>query len=357
MSRALCAAVALGGIAATVGCGPAVHDDIDVELDFSITASDSLHTPYVRGAVVTLSADLDDGADVRWTSDDAGVFRFDSVEGRMGHGVAAGAGSTTVRAWNGDDEAASAEVEVREPDGAALLAHGPLIVNSEALQARTLSEAEVLTSGTATFLVKYYAGDELLHGSGVLEVEADDDTEAASVQTFLFENQEWLQVTPKGSGRHVVSISASGVHLRDFVVNAVSMEDIDHLELYSTGEDGRDDGAQVTVLAQPVDHENRPVYGVEFGWDVDGEPAPGAGDLYRYTFDEDIPVRVTARQGSLSSSIDIHSNGGYVDSTNDLGCATAKAPRAPWPPALVVVAALLALGRRRDRRPSRGGRA
>src|SRR5690348_14752851 len=128
MSRVLCTAIALGGLATILGCAPSIRDDIDIDLDFSITASDSLHAPYVKGAVVTLGIDVEDDTSERWTSDDEGIFKFEAIDGSSpGRGVATGAGLTTVHAWFRDEEVASTEIDVREPDGVALLAHGPLI--------------------------------------------------------------------------------------------------------------------------------------------------------------------------------------------------------------------------------------
>ena len=113
-------------------------------------------------------------------------------------------------------------------------------------------------------------------------------------------------------------------------------------------DDDADDGSQVTVLAQPFDASHRPVYGVDFDWDVDGKQETGEGDLYRYEYDRDTDVHLTARRGAVRSSIDIHSQGGYVDSTNHLGCAASRGETRETAP-VVVFAALAFLGWRRRR--------
>src|SRR5574337_116252 len=88
-------------------CGPDYYltDDVDLTWDFSITLSrfkDDLHSPYVRGAKVTLFANsTDDGPSFRgWTIETSAptIFRIDHVaespdgKGLSADGVALGEG-------------------------------------------------------------------------------------------------------------------------------------------------------------------------------------------------------------------------------------------------------------------------
>src|SRR5215470_12508302 len=81
------------------GCGPDISltDDIDLTWDFGLTFASfdsTLHTPYVKGAPVTLFVDSSDHKQSLggWTveSSDPTVFRVDSVGlDNTGHSLAA----------------------------------------------------------------------------------------------------------------------------------------------------------------------------------------------------------------------------------------------------------------------------
>jgi len=88
--------------------------------------------------------------------------------------------------------------------------------------------------------------------------------------------------------------------------------------------------------------------GVEYAWDLDGDPQDGLGDLYRYTYAPSHEGTLCARFGALEANAVIHGSEGTVSSTNNLSCAVGVVGAAtnggPW-----WVATLFVLAMRRRR--------
>jgi MYXO-CTERM domain-containing protein len=104
----------------------------------------------------------------------------------------------------------------------------------------------------------------------------------------------------------------------------------------------------LVALAQAYDSAGRAIYGVDYSWAVDGQTEIGLGDLYRYTFDPKLPKALAATFDGHDAVAMIHSGGGFVDSSNNLGCSAVPGGAAR-PVALLLVAAALALCLRRRR--------
>ena len=98
------------------------------------------------------------------------------------------------------------------------------------------------------------------------------------------------------------------------------------------------------ALAQSYDTKGRRIVGVDFDWDVDGVRETADGDLYRYEFKSGKHVMVTANRAGHSDSAEIQSNGGFVDSSNRIGCAATGGSGA-----LVALAVIGLVVRRRRR--------
>jgi len=148
-------------IALAAGCGPDISltDDIDITWDFGPTFASfdtTLHTPYVKGAPVTLFVDSSDSKQslAGWTveSSDPTVFRIDSVGvDSTGHsiaakGVAAGVGSASLTVF--DDRhhhVGSGVADVLMPDHIELSAHAYLIMGMD--DQAPVDEARVLEGG------------------------------------------------------------------------------------------------------------------------------------------------------------------------------------------------------------------
>jgi MYXO-CTERM domain-containing protein len=347
-------------------CGPEITmvDDIDLTWDFSITLDRFkavLHTPYVKGAPVTIHVSSDDeDEDTRgWsvTSTNPAVFLIDGLERGDGHvtarGVAIGEGTASLVVRDGDgDRLGSGAVEVLAPDRITLQAHGFLLVGDE--DAAPVDELRLLAGGTATYLVKYFRGARPLHGNGVLSVTAPAGLVAEPRTTHLFENREWLTVTAPAPGTTLVTLHADGGTPTSIPTTTVPESAIDEIEILTGNERRADEGDWLVALAQAYDAEGRRIFGVAYDWDVDDVAEPGRGDLYRYRYAADLLRTLEARRGGKTASVEIHVQDGYVSSSNRIGCTAAPggAGGAPWTFALAGLAALLV--RRRARRLAPG---
>lgn len=333
-------------------------DSVDLTLDFSplVGPSDSLHSPYVTGAQVTVYAqssdsDADESA---WTieSADPSVVRVDTTAGGRANVVAVGPGTTSLRLRDGADVVHSEQVEVRAPVAAELLWHGELLLGHDEAAAR-VDDATILDGGTATFLVRWVDADgRRLSGNGALRVEAQSEISANVVRSFLFEDRDWLRLTPRSVGPHGVAIFAGDTAVGAFHVSAVGAGSVDHIVIEGQSEAGHSRGACLVMLAVARDSADDPIYGAEYTWDVDGEALRTYGDVLHYDFDPALPVTVGATFGDARSEATVHASGGYVaSSSNAIGCS-ATGSNANSGLALLVPVALVGLwmSRRRRRR-------
>ncbi len=215
---------AVGLVLALVGaCGPtySMTDDIDLTWDFALTPrrfDDNLHSPYVRGAAVTVFAhSSDDGEDLQgWSieSSDPAVFRIDGAVASGDRdlamrGQAVGEGTATLTLLDPRGHAVGHGVaEVRLPDAIELDAHGSLILGRD--DEAQVAEARVLAGGAATYLVRYFQGGRELHGNGVLSADVPAGVTAEPRTTFLFENREWLTLDTTSVGTGSVQLIADG---------------------------------------------------------------------------------------------------------------------------------------------------
>ncbi len=329
-----------------------LSDDIDIDFNWTPIEGrgDTLHTPYVVGTEVVISAnDNLDSSDneLGWTmtSTDEGVLRIDSVWDGRAQCVAVGAGTAEIRVHDNDGEHIySGDIEVREPTRAELFAHGPLIIGWNSDEALVEGPIRILAGGMGTFLIRYYDGDDRLYGNGVLEARAADDSQDIGLearQSYLSENREWLSISPHIPGVYDVELFAGDIPVGQGVVEAVDVDEIDQIILLGQSEIWAQDDDWLTVLAQAYDSSGNPIYGAEYIWDIDGELDTEMGDLYRYEYEDDRSVHLSADFYGLRDEIEIHSSGGYVDSTNNIGCsATGSSPSgaAPFLMLLAVVA-------------------
>jgi hypothetical protein len=322
------AALGLGACEATY----TITDDIDLSWDFVAvpTRFDAdLHTPYVLGTKVTLFAhSSDDQNDFRgWTigTSDPAVFRIDdavaSSDGRSlaVHGQAVAEGSAQLRLLDrGGREVGHGVAEVLAPDRIELAAHGSLILDRE--DEAPVSEVRVVANGTATYLVRYFRGERQLHGNGVLTAQGAAAVTVERRTTFLFENREWLVVRATGAGTSVVQLGATGAAVRAVPVVVVPETAIAAVVVLTQSEVGRHDGDWMVALAQAYDGGGSRIFGVECTWKVNGVGQPGDGDLYRYRYRNGSTQSVQAKRGAHEATVMIHSDGGYVSSSNTVGC-------------------------------------
>lgn len=346
----LCGIVAFGA----AGCRDMyLADDIDLDFDWSPLegVGSTLHTPYVVGTSVSIAAgDALHEDDIEFTlqSSDETVLRIDSQAEGVASCTAVGPGEAEITVFDASgDEIYSHSVSVRAPTRAELYFNGPLILGHDYEDALADSTVRILRGGMGTFLVRYYDGDELLYGNGVLAAESGAEDQGVALyeaQTYLFENREWLQIQALELGTYAVDLYAGDVAVGHGVVEVVDESAIDDFELIAESTAGAHDEEILAVLAQAYDAEGNPLYGVEYAWDLDGVDQDGYGDLFRYAYDREATAPLGASRNGVRQEITIHATDGWVSSTNDIGCSTAGArPGAPSLPA-AASGALLLLG-------------
>jgi len=292
---------------------------------------DGLHLPYVRGTETRIHVSSRSLFDVpgNWTatSSDPSVLRIEESDDDRRSltldvtAVGEGTSQLTVFDRNGT-ELRTVSVEVLTADRAVVKPHGDMAGDFEQLVEDTRS-FQVVTEGTATFLVQWYAGTVPLYGTGALEVDEDDEDAGIDLtarRTSLFEEREYLEVTPEFDGEFPVTLLADGIAVDEITIEAVPEETIDDVQVYSEGERGATPGQTLHLLAHAVDVDDRPIYGVAFDWRFDGSHEPGEGDLYTYEYDPDEPHTVEVQYDGLSDEVPIHGRNGEVGSTNSIGC-------------------------------------
>ena len=319
---------------------------------------DGLHQPYVRGTETRIHVSSRSLLDVpgNWTatSSDPSVLRIDETDDDRRSltldvtAVGEGSCQLTVFDRNGT-ELRTAAVEVLAADRAVVKPHGDMAGDFEELVADTRS-FQVVTDGTATFLVQWYAGTIPLFGTGALEVDDEDDNGGLDVtarRTSLMEEREYLEVTAEIEGEFPVELRADGVAVDEITIEALAEDDIDDIRIYSEGEQGAHPGQTIHLLAHAEDAAGRPIYGVEFDWRFDGGHEPGSGDLYSYQFDPEEPHTVEIEFDDLQDEVPIHGREGMVESTNSIGCNAGTGSGGL--PALALLIGLVAVARRRGR--------
>lgn len=334
---------------ALVGCHDVyLSDDIDLELNFSLLKgpSDSLHAPYVLGTKVTIyanSEDRDRDTAIFWLESSAPkILQINHQQGGYADCEAVGVGLAELRLYaaKGDPEPIHTSwVDVRKPTRVELFAHGKLLLGRPEVEAR-VTRPVLLNDGMATFLVRYFADNVILSGNGVLAATAQTSVELEEKTSYLFENREWLHIRPRAPGLHPVKLTAAGVEVGTVEVRSVTSAAISYVKLQGEDERKAREGEWLVVLARALDSQSMDVFGVEFGWKLDGTSQDGHGDLFRYKFAQDTPRDLSASHDGRASLATINASEGYVDSSNQIGCSTT--PAAPSSGSLLVPAALLA---------------
>jgi uncharacterized protein (TIGR03382 family) len=351
--------IAIVLLACAAGCGPTVtvDDDVDINWDFIelIGPSSDLHTPYVVGASMNLYVHSTDDKEKmdgwKMESSDPSIFVIDAVKHDSKYKMYAeahttGDGIAHLRVRDSSGEVVlSQPIESRLPDRAQIMAHGLLIIGKSEAESQ-VNEVRLLSGGTATFLVRYYLSDRTLYGNGTLGVTAPPEVVATTPRTYLFEDRDWLQVTPNMTGSSTLGLTVNGQHFAALPLIVVDGSQAQSVRILGGDESHAKKDQWLVALGQAFDDQMRRIYGVEFTWEVDGQAQTGwygnAGDLYRYKFDPTKPKMLAANFNGMAAVAQIHSGGGYVDSSNHIGCSAAPGlpSAAPW--ALLMFAVFLA---------------
>jgi hypothetical protein len=355
MSRVLLTFLA----APLIACG--LPQSLHLEDDVGIDSEDTMHSPYVRGSVVTIRPDgwgagkVDEDWSLVADNDDI-MVRFLAEEGdsdsdsdeEVDEGLsyefrAAAEGSTTISLLNPDGEIkAQATIEVVMPDTVTLhLATaertGPPELNQEDC------DIIIVEGGIGGLVAEYWLDGAEVFGNGVLALVSEDEVLLDVDYSYSDKNLDWLQLTPEATGTQSVDLLVDGELLDTLTYEAVSYDAIATTALLGADETDARDGDWLELLVQAFDDQDCPVLGAQWTWHVDGELQEVQGDLYRYEFDESINTTLEASFGDHERSTSIHGVGS-VQNSNAASCS-AVGGAAMLVPALF---GLLALTRRRE---------
>lgn len=315
-----------GASALTLGCGgPSLADTVDWTLDFDLTITDELHSPYVRGSQFTvyalgLSEEEERHHEVRSADNDI-LSCLGSLNAEADC-TAASQGEVDLEITRDGEIVHATPVEVVRADAAWAFPRAALMA-AHGLPTPATSRIRILQGGTATFQVVFTGHGERLSGAGSMDATAPAGVAIDVERTLLFEDRDWLQITPAELGEHEVTISSAGDPVSTVRIEVVDASAVDSIVLAGAPEEGARDGDTLTIVGVARGEDGVPIYGVDFDWDLDGVAEPGEGDLFRYVFDRNRRRTVTAHFGDKAGSLGIHAESGYVDSTNNLGCAVA----------------------------------
>lgn len=335
-----------GAMLSAVGCLPrdevSFSDDLDFHLNIGLweAPADDLHQPYVQGTSVGIwvqahghGLNLLDAVPV---STDESVFEIVSSWSDLDtvyvEGFARGHGSAELEVFATDDlenVIASAPLEVRAPNAIELHPAGRVLIGLDGDPVDLDGATRIAVGGTTTFLVRYTHEGTRLYGNDVLEpIVVGSGISTDLKQTYLFENDEWLQLTPNASGLQEVELRVGGEWVESILVRGVSPEDVETFELVGQSESGAHSGQILRVLARAEDDAGQRVHGMTFGWTLAGNPIAGSGDIYQYTYDPSASrTRLAANAIGLSRDIDIRqSDGTLMDSNRMLGCSGGSSP-------------------------------
>jgi MYXO-CTERM domain-containing protein len=322
---------------------------------------DELSTPYVLGArFTTYIEDREGDANFAgWTVRvaDPGVLALREEAPRWvdAHTLAleleaVGEGTTELLLLDPSGEVqGSASAEVRAPTRAQLFASAIAALEDEDFRGET-PHPQILTGGTASFVVQYLADDLRLQGSTQLEVATTAAIEAVIQHSRAADNRDIVQISAGEPGLEALELWVGGVQLQRVEVDVVGPEAVAAIDLiHRKGASSAESEGDWLVVAQAYDELRDPVYGVGFGWDLEGQTFEQAGDVLVYAHDaerENLKT-VTAWAGGIEASMSIYAADAEVFTSNDdaFNCNVDGGRAAPWW-ALVL---LLGLGRRRRR--------
>lgn len=357
-------------VGAATGCTHVtIEDDVDLVLDFSpLTGpSNALNSPYIEGSSMHIyvhsTNDKEDYAGWKIVSSAPDVFAVTNLVRGTGSnalaytvGKALRPGDAELRVLDQSGQTVAADVvQVRRPDEIHFLAHGLLLVGRSDADAR-VDELRILSGGTGTYLARYFTGGIELHGNGALSVmsavQGASGGTAQVVKSFIFEDRDWLQVSPQMVGSGSVALAINGTAFGTFPVVSVANTDVTSVHIFGQDESSHRQDDWLVAFAQATDASGQAIYGVDYKWTVDQTAQTGLGDLYRYQYKPLLPKMLTASFGAMAAQAMIHADKGFVDSTNHVGCQAApgqvsRQAQAALPLLLGLLAAVALLRSRR----------
>jgi hypothetical protein len=338
----------------------------DTILDFY---KGKLNSPYVRGAAFHVFAS---GMKVPQTAEvislDEEILDPKNSDPKTTYFKARESGPTELQVMNNGQILLRQPVDVIAANRVTLHFHGDAMFRQATKETEVL-RPKIVVGGRATFLVRYYKDDVRLNGTGVLSVDAPNDTEwidnipilgelsreyrssdhveTRVVGTYFGADRDWLQIIPLQEGSYTMVLRADGDPIGEITVDAVSRDSIEAVSLRRrTDIRGRGPGRGL-VLAEAFDIDGNAIYGLDYRWQRDGEAVAQTGDLYLYERGGS-QTTLSIRTDQHESAIQIRAGRGHVESTNEPGCDTAASSEFNPVSALAICLGLLALRRRRE---------
>jgi len=344
-------------------------DNIEGGLSIEAVAAygDDLHQPYTVGARFSLyvaSVEGEPAGGWTFTTEDDDIIAIGEQEAQLDEDeqpigvlvhlrtLSAGDAELEVRSSEGE-LLGSVTLPVRTPDSVRLYGSGPMLTNQSDAE---VGEAVIRTGNTGRFMLTLYEGDTELHGTYDMTVWAPHGASAGLDRDWNKERRQWLTVYSDEDGAFQVELYIGGNPIDALEVESLPKSELGDVTLV----DGKIAGGDYAVLARTVDALGRDVQGVEYGWEVDGVPVDGRGDMLAYTYSGSHTQTLTAKLGNFHETITIHAEPGdtfglfdqtgYVGSSvfgaSTGGCAVAPAERlSPW----LALLGLVGLVRRRRR--------
>lgn len=327
----LALACVVGSVAA--GCTVQQHAagmEDDLTLDINLGNSNVLNTPYVAGSSFTIS--LQAGANTTndgWTltSSNPAVMKI-GPQGSNGASSnafpvqAASAGHATLTILDKSGNAIdSADVDVDVPTRIELCEQG-LLYAGETYDEASLASVQIVNGGTATFLVRYFAGLQELHGNNALST-TDSALASASATSTSLSASDFVAITGTGMGATTVQLAAGGATL-GLPVDVIDPSAVRGISLDPESESGAKEGQELFVFARAVDANGRDVYGSSFAWTVDGQDptccantnASDPSDLLAYQYHATGTESVAASIDGQAASVSVHGNPSSTSTTS-----------------------------------------
>lgn len=358
-------ACVVGSLAA--GCTVQQHAagmEDDLTLDINLGNSNILNTPYVAGSSFTIS--LQAGANTTndgWTltSSNPSVIKVGAAgAGSVGTSAnvfpvqAAGAGHATLTILDKSGNAIdSADVDVHVPTRIELCEQGLLYAGNTYDQA-ALDSVQIVDGGTATFLVRYFAGTQELHGNNALTT-TNGALASTSVTSTSLSASDFVAITGAGTGATSVQLAAGGATL-SLPVTVVDPSAVQGISLDPENESGAKEGQELYVFARARDANGHDVYGASFAWTVDGQDPTCCSntneptDLLAYQYHSAGTESVAVSIDGQGASVSVHGAPASTSTTSAeyTGCSVGRGAGAPGSAAAgLLLLGLAGLGSRR----------
>jgi MYXO-CTERM domain-containing protein len=319
-----------------------------------------LSSPYAQGSKFTITVVAGNGADPSgWTltSSNPGVMAIGTHDREQWPVTAASAGQSTLSVVDEKGETVdTATIEVDVVTDVRLYAQGLLLAGRSDQESR-VDSVQMVSGGTATFLVRYFSGAQELAAINGLVPTPSGAASAKIVGTNL-SVRDFLEVTAPTAGTGSIDLTVGTLH-SEVAVAAVDPLSISSITLAPQSESGATKGQMLYVFGRALDSHGADIFGASFSWQVGGtqvSPEPfyrsGPIDLLTYEYDGSQTETVNALASGFSAAVNVHGSPATTTehTTANLGCSMAPGKSGPvglGSTGVLGLAALLVARRRR----------